>query len=74
MAGPPRTGKAEAATLAAFEQSVRPHVGSALALARSITRGATEAEDVVQEAYLRAFTYFGSFSGDEPPDTLPAAF
>ena len=66
MAGPPRAGKADAATLAAFEQSVRPHVGSALALARSITRGVSEAEDVVQEAYVRAFTYFGSFSGAEP--------
>ncbi len=66
MAGGPRAGKAEAATLAAFEQSVRPHVGSALALARSITRGATGAEDVVQEAYVRAFTYFASFSGEEP--------
>jgi RNA polymerase sigma-70 factor (ECF subfamily) len=66
MAAPQRAGKADAATLALFESAVRPHVRSALALARSITRNTTEAEDVLQEAYVRAFTYFGSFRGDEP--------
>jgi RNA polymerase sigma-70 factor (ECF subfamily) len=66
MAMPSRAERADAATLTAFENAVRPHVRSALALARSITRNTTEAEDVLQEAYVRAFTYFGSFRGDEP--------
>jgi RNA polymerase sigma-70 factor (ECF subfamily) len=66
MAVPVRASRADAATLSAFENAVRPHVRSALALARSITRSTTEAEDVLQESYVRAFTYFGSFRGDEP--------
>src|SRR5215470_19008686 len=33
-------------------------------IARSIVRSDTEAEDVVQEAYVRAFTHLDSFRGD----------
>jgi RNA polymerase sigma-70 factor (ECF subfamily) len=38
-------------------------------LARSILRNDGEAEDVVQEAYLRAFAHLGSFRGDSALST-----
>jgi RNA polymerase sigma-70 factor (ECF subfamily) len=47
-----------------FEQSVLPYLDSAYNLARWLTRNDQDAEDVVQEASLRAFKYFDSFNGD----------
>jgi RNA polymerase sigma-70 factor (ECF subfamily) len=47
-----------------FEQTVLPHLDAAYNLARWLTRNDTDAEDVVQEAYLRAFKFFGGFHGD----------
>src|SRR5260370_5957149 len=46
-----------------FEEAVLPHLRAAYNLARWLTRDETDAEDVVQEAYLRAFRFFGSFHG-----------
>lgn len=46
-----------------FEEATLPHLGAAYNLARWLTRDDTDAEDVVQEAYLRAFRHFGSFHG-----------
>jgi RNA polymerase sigma factor (sigma-70 family) len=46
-----------------FEQAVLPHLAAAYNLARWLTRSDQDAEDVVQDAYLRAFKFFGGFHG-----------
>ena len=46
-----------------FEQEVLPHLDAAHNLARWLTRNEQDAQDVVQEAYARAFRFFGSFRG-----------
>ena len=51
--------------LQSFEEAVLPHLTAAYNLARWLTRDETDAEDVVQEAYLRAFKHFGSFHGGD---------
>ena len=48
-----------------FEEVALPHLRAAYNLARWLTRDETDAEDVVQEAYLRAFKHFGSFHGGD---------
>lgn len=49
--------------LARFEQLVLPHLDAAHNLARWLTRNPQDAEDVAQEACLRAFRFFDGFSG-----------
>jgi len=49
--------------LASFEEAVLPHLDAAHNLARWLTRNDADADDVVQEAYLRAFKFFGGFHG-----------
>ena len=46
-----------------FEAAALPHLSAAYNLARWLTRDNTDAEDVVQEAYLRAFKHFRGFHG-----------
>ena len=52
-------------TFGTFEQVVLPHLDAAYNLARWLLRGEHDAEDVVQEAYLRAFNAFGQYHGGE---------
>ena len=40
-----------------------PHLDDAYALARWLSGNSTDAEDIVQEAYLRAFKFFDSYRG-----------
>ena len=47
-----------------FERAVLPHMNAAYNLARWLTRNDADAEDVVQEACLRAFRYFDGFAGE----------
>ena len=49
-----------------FEQTVLPHLDAAYNLARWLAGNDHDAQDVAQEASLRAFKYFGSFRGDNP--------
>jgi len=46
-----------------FEQTVMPHLNAAYNLARWLTRNGDDAEDLVQEACLRAFRSFETFQG-----------
>jgi RNA polymerase sigma factor (sigma-70 family) len=59
------TALAERDRVRAFEQAALPHLSAAYRLARWLTKDAHDAEDVIQEAYLRAFRYFESFSGSD---------
>src|SRR5204863_2449131 len=54
---------AQKAELASFEEALLPHLDAAHNLARWLLRNETDAEDVGQEAYLRAFKSFGGFHG-----------
>src|SRR5947207_6651398 len=51
--------------LALFEETILPHLNSAYNLARWLTRNEDDAQDVVQEAYLRAFRFFDGFKGGD---------
>ncbi len=55
-----------------FEQTIMPHLDAAYNLARWLTRNDSDAQDVVQDAYLRAFKYFDSFEGESPSAWLLA--
>src|SRR6266699_1723162 len=54
---------AQKADLTSFEAMMLPHLAAAHNLARWLLRNEQDAQDVVQEAYLRAFKSFGGFHG-----------
>jgi RNA polymerase sigma-70 factor (ECF subfamily) len=56
---------ADSASKRRFEEIVLPHLGAAYNLARWLTRNDQDAQDVVQDAYLRAFRFFDGFRGSE---------
>src|SRR3954447_2984159 len=47
-----------------FEETVLPHLDAAYNLARWLAGNDHDAQDVAQEASLRAFRFFGSFRGE----------
>ena len=49
--------------IGSFDETILPHLDAAHNLARWLVRGGDDAEDVVQEACLRAFRYFDTFRG-----------
>jgi RNA polymerase sigma-70 factor (ECF subfamily) len=49
---------------AAFRTIMERHNRKLYRIARGIVRNDSEAEDVVQEAYIKAFTHLGGFRGD----------
>jgi RNA polymerase sigma-70 factor (ECF subfamily) len=55
---------ASLASQQAFETLMRRHNSRLFRVARAILRDDTEAEDAVQEAYLRAYRRLGDFRGD----------
>jgi RNA polymerase sigma factor (sigma-70 family) len=48
-----------------FEEQISPHLKSPYNLAKWLTRSHEDAEDVVQEAFLRALSAFESFRGED---------
>ena len=48
-----------------FEQDLLPHLNCAYNLARWLTRDEQDAQDIVQEAFLRAFNAYRGFRGGD---------
>jgi len=57
---------------AAFEQLMLPQLDAAYSLARWLLRRPEDAEDAVQEAYLRALKGFAGYAGGDPRSWLLA--
>jgi RNA polymerase sigma-70 factor (ECF subfamily) len=55
-----------------FEELILPHLNAAYNLARWLTRNEHDAQDVVQEAYLRAFRFFDTYRGGDGKSWLMA--
>jgi RNA polymerase sigma-70 factor (ECF subfamily) len=60
-----RAGSGWSEALTRFEAIVLPHLDAAFTLARYLVRDAQDAEDVVQDACLRALRHFEGFRGDD---------
>lgn len=60
----------KAAKTELFEEIMLPHLNAAYNLARWLTRNDSDAQDVVQESYLRAFRFFGSYQGGDAKSWL----
>jgi RNA polymerase sigma factor (sigma-70 family) len=60
------TDLADARQQRRFQELIAPHLDAALSLARWLTRDPADAEDVVQEACLRAFNAIDQCTGENP--------
>ena len=58
-----RRCRATAAGRERFETLALPHLDDVYTLARYLLRNASDADDAVQECYLRAFRHFDTFRG-----------
>ncbi len=58
--------------LKVFEEVILPHLNAAYNLARWLTRNEQDAQDVVQESYLRAFRFFDGYRGGDGKSWLLA--
>ncbi len=65
-AGDPDSAPLSPEDKARFRRLVLPHMDSAFNFARYLCRDATLAEDLVQDAFLRAFRGFRGFRGGDP--------
>ena len=65
MKGMSDTPKPDAAAAARFRAVMLPHLDAAYGFARWLTRDPVQAQDVAQEAMLRALRYFHAFRGEE---------
>jgi RNA polymerase sigma factor (sigma-70 family) len=65
MAGMSDAPKPDAATAERFRAIVLPHLDAAYGFARWLTRDPMTAQDLAQEAMLRALRYFHAFRGEE---------
>lgn len=65
-AAPAADRKLDAAGTARFDALILPHLDAAYNLARYLSRDADAAQDIVQDAVLRAFRSFADFRGVSP--------
>ena len=61
----PQAPPPDGATAERFRSVVLPHLDAAYGFARYLTRDPVQAQDVAQEAMLRALRYFHAFRGEE---------
>src|ERR1700709_55682 len=65
MGGMPEAPKPDLAAVERFRVVMLPHLDAAHGFARWLTRDPIQAQDVAQEAMLRALRYFHAFRGEE---------
>jgi RNA polymerase sigma-70 factor (ECF subfamily) len=63
---PANLGLRSESSLETFDEIMLPHLDAAYNLARWLTLNEQDAQDVLQEACLRAFRYFDNFRGGNP--------
>jgi len=64
--GPASVGMNEETKARQFRELALPHLDDAYNLARWLTGSAPDADDVVQDAYMRAYQFFDGFRGSNP--------